>query len=234
MISTIFVAEEPQRKHKIRKLLKTRTWEEEEDKFWEKLWKAKLHERLKVFLWRMVSGALPLKQVIFSRTRKGSPECPCCGNEEESAIHRFKSYEVTKRLAYSSLWGCRLEAWNCSTVKELGSMNWRRKGGNKLHTTPNTADWSKVNTDAEAALAVVMRDEKGRVLYLASYLTNAGSSLEAELKALEWALELAVEKEWNKVIWSSDAQAAVNEVKSVSDPCSWDTRYLVLNCRDLL
>ncbi|KAF3436938.1 hypothetical protein FNV43_RR19691 [Rhamnella rubrinervis] len=71
--------------------------EEEGDDFWDKLWKAKIHERLKVFLWRLVSGALPLNQVIYGKTRKGFPFCPCCGIEEESVLHRFKGCETTKR-----------------------------------------------------------------------------------------------------------------------------------------
>ncbi|KAF3453155.1 hypothetical protein FNV43_RR03592 [Rhamnella rubrinervis] len=44
-----------------------------------------------------------------------------------------------------------------------------------------------------------MRDEKGRVVYVASHMTNAVSPIEAELKAIEWVLELATEKNWSCV-----------------------------------
>ncbi|KAF3448840.1 hypothetical protein FNV43_RR09554 [Rhamnella rubrinervis] len=64
---------------------------------------------------------------------------------------------------------------------------------------PPPKDWYKANTDAAfkngtAALAMVIRDEKGRVLQMFSLLTNANSPLEAEFKALEWAMKLTSEE----------------------------------------
>ncbi|KAF3434003.1 hypothetical protein FNV43_RR25106 [Rhamnella rubrinervis] len=72
----------------------------------------------------------------------------------------------------------------------------------------------KRNEIVDGGLAVVLRDEKGHVLQMYSHLTKANTSLEPELKALEWALLLAIEKNWNKVIWSSDSQVAVKNIMS--------------------
>ena len=51
--------------------------------------KLKLDERLKVFLWRLASNALPTKLHHAQRTGVGDPLCPLCGNDEESYSHLF-------------------------------------------------------------------------------------------------------------------------------------------------
>ena len=97
----------------------------------------------------------------------------------------------------------------------------------------------KVNIDAafiegQAALAMVQRNSEGEVLFLASKLETANSPKEAEMKALVWALEIAVSKNWSNLVWSLDAQVVVKEINSNIDPCDWSTRYLILQCRELL
>ncbi|KAF3454661.1 hypothetical protein FNV43_RR05109 [Rhamnella rubrinervis] len=52
--------------------------------------------------------------------------------------------------------------------------------------------------------------------------------------ALVWALEIAKVKAWTQVCWSSDALNVVKEVEANSEPCCWDTRYLLLLCKSLL
>ena len=74
----------------------------EEAKIWENLWNSKLHERLKLFLWRLLVGILPTNLIIFTRTGKGCPDCALCGKEEETEIHLFTKCEETKLLAFAS------------------------------------------------------------------------------------------------------------------------------------
>ncbi|KAF3446701.1 hypothetical protein FNV43_RR11881 [Rhamnella rubrinervis] len=100
-------------------------------------------------------------------------------------------------------------------------------------------NWYRANTDAafkdgRAALVLVLRDEKGKVLYLASKLDSANSAKEAELKALVWGFEKAKMESWELVVWSSDALNVVKEVESCDEPVCWESRYSVLFCRGLL
>ncbi|KAF3437406.1 hypothetical protein FNV43_RR20159 [Rhamnella rubrinervis] len=215
--------------------------------FWEKLWKASLQERLKIFLWRMTVGIIPVNHVIFSRTGRGNLDCPLWGMEEESALHLFKRCEATNALAFMGVWGCRLEGWNITSIRELISFcvdphrdvlinglgketltiglayfSFARTSeavttghaeGTKENWKPPPKNWLKANTDAvfkdgNAAFALVLRDEHGRVLFLASKIDRASNATEAELKALE--------------------------VEAKSEPCCWDTRYLILLCKSLL
>ncbi|KAF3438471.1 hypothetical protein FNV43_RR21233 [Rhamnella rubrinervis] len=90
--------------------------------------------------------------------------------------------------------------------------------------SPPPQYWLKANIDAAfkegaAALALVVRDEQGQVVFLASKLDRATSAMEAELKALVWALQLARVEPWQQVIWSSDVKNIVSEVMLSSEPC---------------
>lgn len=60
------------------------------DKIWKVLWKTKIQERLKVFLWRILVGALPTRCRIFSMTGVGEQLCGLCNGEIETEIHLFK------------------------------------------------------------------------------------------------------------------------------------------------
>ncbi|KAF3446981.1 hypothetical protein FNV43_RR12161 [Rhamnella rubrinervis] len=71
----------------------------------------------------------------------------------------------------------------------------RQKGWKELWKAPSS-NWLKANVDASfkdgsSAFAIVVRDEYGRVRFLASKLERVASASEAELKALVWALDLA-------------------------------------------
>ncbi|KAF3437424.1 hypothetical protein FNV43_RR20177 [Rhamnella rubrinervis] len=223
------------------------------NRFWVKLWKASLHERLKIFLWRMMVGIIPVNQVISSRTGRGNSDCPLCESEEESALHRFKDCEATKALAFMGVWGCRLEGWSITSIRELISFcvdppgdvlingleketltiglaclfyytwNYRNEvvyggkrsligfanllseriaefssartsgdatighaEGMKENWKPPPKNWLKANTDAafkdgNAAFALVLRDEQGRVLFLASKIDRVSNATEAEV-----------------------------------------------------
>lgn len=53
------------------------------DHFWGLIWRSDLHERLKLFLWRMASNVLPTKAVLTRRLGGGDTLCGLCGQEEE-------------------------------------------------------------------------------------------------------------------------------------------------------
>lgn len=45
---------------------------------WKKLWKSKIHERLKIFLWRILVGALPTKEVFQTQLGLTETNCVLC------------------------------------------------------------------------------------------------------------------------------------------------------------
>ena len=56
---------------------------------WPKVWKIKIHERLKMFLWRLGSNALPTRKMMAQRTGNKDNLCHLCGEAEESNVHLF-------------------------------------------------------------------------------------------------------------------------------------------------
>ena len=42
---------------------------------WKTIWKAPLHERLKMFLWRLCSKVIPTRQLLFDRIGHGERSC---------------------------------------------------------------------------------------------------------------------------------------------------------------
>ncbi|KAF3445337.1 hypothetical protein FNV43_RR10513 [Rhamnella rubrinervis] len=76
-------------------------------------------------------------------------------------------------------------------------------------------DAAFVNTTAAAAM--IVRDDKGRVLYLASKLFSCNSPFDAEMEALSWAVAHADNCGWRKVECETDAKEIVQVINSKED-----------------
>lgn len=67
---------------------------------WKTLWKQKVSQKLKVFIWKCLHGGLPVRTEIHRRTRQGNPFCTGCGEKEETIehllIHCKKAKEIWK------------------------------------------------------------------------------------------------------------------------------------------
>ena len=97
----------------------------------------------------------------------------------------------------------------------------------------------KINTDAAfrnggAAIACVVRDFLGNIVLLATKVTSCSSTYAAELMAIDWACDFADHFAWRNLIWSSDALTVVKDINSTEEPRGWDTRYLILKCKNFL
>lgn len=69
---------------------------------WERLWKSKLHDRLKIFLWQLASNVLPIKALVANRLGGGETDCYMCGQGIEDAILVFRDGSVSRSLAFAS------------------------------------------------------------------------------------------------------------------------------------
>lgn len=86
---------------------------------WSKLWGLEIHDRLKLFLWRMMAGVLPSKEILAERLGVKDKRCAICGKEVESYFHVFKECHGIRVLGYASKWGCRLDYWNVANLDDL-------------------------------------------------------------------------------------------------------------------
>lgn len=79
---------------------------------WSRLSKLKLHERLKMFLWRLMAEVIPflfyfsffswINDLVMDKIWSGEWRCAICGSEVESYFHRFKEWHGVHVLAFAS------------------------------------------------------------------------------------------------------------------------------------
>ncbi|KAG7588150.1 Reverse transcriptase zinc-binding domain [Arabidopsis suecica] len=64
----------------------------------EKIWRLQTDPKIKVFLWKMLCGALPVAKAMSSRGRKSDEGCQICGGEEESINHALFSCTLARQV----------------------------------------------------------------------------------------------------------------------------------------
>lgn len=90
--------------------------------FWDWLWKkSQLTPKLKLFIWRAVHGALPVRAVLAYRICHLSPTCQLCNREPETVMNALFHCDFAKR------------AWLVSTLQ----MRSENLVGNFKETTKN-------------------------------------------------------------------------------------------------
>lgn len=86
---------------------------------WGLIWKSKIHERLKLFLWRLASNILLVNVVLVSRMGKGEVNCSLCGQSPEEVMHLFRECSISRSFAFASKWSLRLDAIPRASPKDF-------------------------------------------------------------------------------------------------------------------
>ncbi|KAF7801954.1 ribonuclease H [Senna tora] len=102
---------------------------------WNKIWKLKFQQRLKLLLWRITRDNLPTRKKLSSQGL-GTDICPMCRRFSESTLHIFRdcviSHEFWSKCVsiseHSTFFNCSLKSWvewNIqSSRKSLGTIPW--------------------------------------------------------------------------------------------------------------
>ena len=61
---------------------------------WAEFWKLKVHERLKILVWKIGNNALPTNLNIAYRMGTGDNMCPLCHDDSESSVPLFFQCQV--------------------------------------------------------------------------------------------------------------------------------------------
>lgn len=97
----------------------SRGWTEEVGwEGWRLLWRVKVHEKIKVFLWLMLHGRL-LTNLGIWRRMAASAACGRCHKEDEGVPHAIKDCVVAKEV-----WRCLIEPELRSEFFSLGLKEW--------------------------------------------------------------------------------------------------------------
>lgn len=93
-----------------------------------KLWKLNFHKRFKFFLWRILAGILPSREIIGNLLGHGDMYCVICSAEVENYFHLFKRCHRVRALAFASRWNCLIDTLEASNIHDLVEMCIESKG----------------------------------------------------------------------------------------------------------
>ena len=65
------------------------SWDNHTSKVWKELWRLKVKHKQKIFLWKCLNNALPVRDIIHGRIKVGDPICNRCGEERETIEPTF-------------------------------------------------------------------------------------------------------------------------------------------------
>nr|POF00550.1 putative ribonuclease h protein [Quercus suber] len=84
-----------------------------------KIWKANIHERLKMHLWRIAFNLLPTRDKLREFSPSSESSCPLCNDETESAMHLFTHCHIARACWFGSRWNIRIDSWNVQSLAHL-------------------------------------------------------------------------------------------------------------------
>lgn len=79
---------------------------------WRMVWKAEVHGRHKLFLWKVLHKALPTLDKLARVTPLVNDRCYLCHNDHEDVDHLFMECPVSKLLWWNSPWQIKLERFS--------------------------------------------------------------------------------------------------------------------------
>ena len=79
--------------------------------YWKMLWKSKMHEWLKLLLWRIVCKSLPAQETLSNRFPIPDISCPVCGEEVETVEHVFIHSPITIQAWANSIWPLNMDVF---------------------------------------------------------------------------------------------------------------------------
>ncbi|XP_075636485.1 uncharacterized protein LOC142608673 [Castanea sativa] len=84
-----------------------------------KIWKANIHERLKMHLWRIAFNLLPTKDQLSEFSPSSDTSCPLYNVEAESALHLFTQCHIARVIWFGNQWNLRIDRWHVQSLTQL-------------------------------------------------------------------------------------------------------------------
>lgn len=83
------------------------------------IWKSKIHDRLKMYLWRVAVDYLPTKTTLARFTNNRDIICPLCNANEETCLHLFVYCLCAQSVWFNCQWGLKLENLGINSLSQL-------------------------------------------------------------------------------------------------------------------
>ena len=99
------------------------SWGPMHEEYWKMLWKSKMHERLKLLLWRIVCKSLPAQEILSKRFPIPDISCPICGEEVETVEHVFIHSPITIQAWANSIWPLNMDVFKDINIDKWIKIN---------------------------------------------------------------------------------------------------------------
>ena len=86
--------------------------------YWKMLWKSKMHEMLKLLLWRIVCKSLPVREILSKRFPILNISYPVCGEEVEFIEHVFIRCPITVQAWANSIWPLNMGVFKDTSIDQ--------------------------------------------------------------------------------------------------------------------
>uniref|UniRef100_A0A803PQY7 Reverse transcriptase domain-containing protein n=1 Tax=Cannabis sativa TaxID=3483 RepID=A0A803PQY7_CANSA len=198
------------------------------NRVWEKLWRSKIHQRLKLFLWKTWSDALPSKQ----RLGLVDNTCSLCHVASESALHLFGSCSVLVSVKRSGIGGIRVKEMELRDVplKVTDRVDLHVPVVENLDEMQCFHCDASILDDAAGVAAVEVAELNVGDSWVASDFHTVSGILEGELLAILLALKVARERGVRKIKILSDSKVAIMALNNGCLPYGWGTYPVFESC----
>nr|XP_027060796.1 uncharacterized protein LOC113687374 [Coffea arabica] len=140
---------------------------------WKVLWSLNISHKVKMFIWKGLSDAVPVKELIWRRIKRGDPICSICGEEVETLEHML--------LKCSKIWKSRNNKVFNNKDRDLAAII--NKACRAWGEFENAAGKARRWSDGKIAVAQQQRDQEEEQ---PEHATGVGTTLRI---AVQWSKE---------------------------------------------
>ena len=83
------------------------------------IWKANIHERLKMHLWRIAFNLLPTRDKLVEFSPSSDSSCPLRNVVTKSTLHLFTYCHIARAIWFGSRWNIRIGSWHVQSLSHL-------------------------------------------------------------------------------------------------------------------
>nr|POF23099.1 putative ribonuclease h protein [Quercus suber] len=113
--------------------------------FWKRIWKMRVPNKIKIFLWHACSEALPTKANLFKRKVVNVKICQLCDSENETTLHALWSCQKKLTVWESSFGWVKKEFPTLATFSDLVTLVGRQQKQLELFATVAWGIWGRRN-----------------------------------------------------------------------------------------
>ncbi|KAK9214864.1 hypothetical protein WN944_006864 [Citrus x changshan-huyou] len=197
---------------------------------WNVIWKLKIPEKVKIFLWRAAKNILPTAENLWKKRVMQEAICPVCRSGWENTVHALVDCKIARKSARNNLIfkgkyddPVRLVAKVVTVAESVKRIKQPEEAflaelnnAQQSQWSPPEEGWFKVNVDAAmdgvnylAGLGAVVKNHKGDTVAAAvSTIKSSGDVELSEVKVVLWGMQATAKAGATSVVLESDSKGS--------------------------